>query len=344
MMDTEKRKGSQKELAYLSFTDRGQVQAEQLAKALGGEVSRCGSNGVSLHRWTAEKFSRSEGLIFVGAVGIAVRAIAPHVSSKANDPAVVVVDEGGNFAISLLSGHLGSGNDLARQAADICGATPVITTATDVNGVFAVDEWAKRQNCHVENPDRIKVVSSALLHGKAISVRCMTDIKGQPPAGVIPVTETKAADVMVDILRGEEDALYLTPRIAVVGIGCRKGTSKEQIRSAYDKLLAETGLSEKAICLVASIDLKKEEAGLLEFCKDRGLPFVTFSAEELDKIPGEFSPSRFVKKTIGVDNVCERSAVAASDGILFCRKQAGDGVTMAVALKPFEPDWRWKDE
>ena len=96
---------------------------------------------------TAAQFAQSDALVFVGAVGIAVRAIAPHCRSKATDPAVVVLDECGRFAIPLLSGHLGGANDLARRLAKACGAVPVITTATDANGVFAVDEWAKHQHC-----------------------------------------------------------------------------------------------------------------------------------------------------------------------------------------------------
>ena len=141
--------------AYLAFTARGEALARRLAEALPGSVSRCGGE-VTLKGWTAEHFAQNEALIFVGAVGIAVRAIAPHCRSKAADPAVVAVDEGGNFAVPLLSGHLGGANALARALAKACGAVPVITTATDVNGLFAVDLWAKAQNCAVLEPERIK--------------------------------------------------------------------------------------------------------------------------------------------------------------------------------------------
>ena len=120
--------------AYLAFTAKGEALAHRLAEALPGSVSRCGGD-VTLKDWTAEHFAQDEALIFVGAVGIAVRAIAPHCRSKAADPAVVVVDEGGNFAVPLLSGHLGGANALARALAKACGAVPVITTATDVNGL-----------------------------------------------------------------------------------------------------------------------------------------------------------------------------------------------------------------
>ena len=133
--------------AYLAFTEKGMALAHRLARALPGSVSRCGAGGVRLAEWTSTQFAQADALIFVGAAGIAVRAIAPHCKSKATDPAVVVLDECGRFAVPLLSGHLGGANALARALAEACGAIPVITTATDANGVFAVDEWAKAQGC-----------------------------------------------------------------------------------------------------------------------------------------------------------------------------------------------------
>ena len=123
---------------------------------------------MTLAGWTAQQFAAADALVFVGAAGIAVRAIAPHCQSKATDPAVVVLDECGRFAVPLLSGHLGGANDLACRLAAACGAVPVITTATDANGLFAVDEWAKKQNCAVWETPRIKLVSGALLAGKTV--------------------------------------------------------------------------------------------------------------------------------------------------------------------------------
>ena len=187
--------------AYLAFTAKGEALAHRLAEALPGSVSRCGGD-VTLKGWTAEHFAQDEALIFVGAVGIAVRAIAPHCRSKAADPAVVVVDEGGNFAVPLLSGHLGGANALARALAKACGAVPVITTATDVNGLFAVDLWAKAQNCAVLEPERIKRVSGALLAGQTVRYWSPWPVAGETPAGVEKADPPEAADF----------ALTLTPR------------------------------------------------------------------------------------------------------------------------------------
>ena len=149
----------------LAFTDKGLALAQRLAGLLGGEAVRCGG-AVTLAGWTADAFASADALVFVGAAGIAVRAIAPHLQSKATDPAVVAVDEAGRFAIPLASGHLGGANRLARRIAAACGGTPVITTATDVNGRFAVDEWARVQGFRLLDVGRIRTVSGKLLAGE----------------------------------------------------------------------------------------------------------------------------------------------------------------------------------
>jgi len=306
----------------ISFTDRGQALAERLAEQLDGQALRCG-RGQSLEDWTREHFQAGNALIFVGAAGIAVRAIAPYVRSKAADPAVVVVDEGGQFAIPILSGHLGGANDLARKISALCGAQAVITTATDVNGVFAIDEWARRQNCTVLNPERIKNVSGTLLAGGQVEISTRWPIAGEPPEGV---------------------ALRLVPRIVTLGVGCKRNTSLDALELAFSALLEREKIHEKAICQVCSIDMKKEEPGLLAFCEKRGLPFVTFSAAELAAVEGDFPASGFVREVTGVDNVCQRAAVLGSGGRLMGTRYAANGVTMALAEGPFAPDWRWKDE
>ena len=324
--------------AYLAFTAKGEALSYRLAEALPGSVSRCGGD-VTLKGWTAEHFAQDEALIFVGAVGIAVRAIAPHCRSKAADPAVVVVDEGGNFAVPLLSGHLGGANALARALAGICGAVPVITTATDVNGLFAVDLWAKAQNCAVLDPERIKHVSGTLLAGQTVRYWSPWPVAGETPAGVEKTDPPEAADFALT-LTPQGGALHLVPRIGVLGVGCRRGTTAQQLEEAFAAFCAASGLSPAAVCAAASIDLKKDEPGLAEFCKAHGWPITFYPADELRAVPGQFTPSAFVASVTGVDNVCERSAVKASGGTLLLPKTAGGGVTLALAVRPFAPDWR----
>ena len=359
-----------KNLFFLAFTEAGFALAKQLSAAAGGCAFRSRESG-GVQAWTAAHFSRADALVFVGAAGIAVRAIAPFVKSKAADPAVVVIDEGGQFVIPILSGHLGGANKLARRLAAVCGGTPVLTTATDVNGRFAVDEWAKRQNCAVRNPGRIQRVSSGILAGKTMTVQSRWPVRGEVPAFVRPVYDCRPSagmqgeadgqqaeeepchpDVLVDIFQTpgtDPETLRLIPRIAVLGIGCRKGTEETQIENCWRQFQEEYRIAEEAVCLVTSIDLKKEEAGLTGFCKTHDLPFATFTAEELRRADGEFSSSAFVESVTGVDNVCERSAVCgtampagqAGSGRLWIPKKKYDGVTMALAVQAYDPDWSW---
>lgn len=329
-------------LFYLAFSDKGFALAQKLAKAMGGTPSRSGQP-LCMKDWVQQHFAAGNALVFVGAVGIAVRAVAPHLKSKATDPAVVAVDECGRFAVPLVSGHLGGANDLARRIEKACGAVAVVTTATDVNGVFAVDEWAKRQNCTVLDIKKIKDVSSAVLAGKEVGVYSEFPVAGQPPKGVV-LSDEQNCDVYLGIHDVQTNALRLVPKTVVLGVGCRRGTSCEAFEQAFALLIGETKIFEQAVCRVASIDLKANEPGLVEFCRAHNWEFVTYTADQLREVQGSFSASAFVKQITGVDNVCERSAILAGGGALIHPKTAGNGITMAMALNGCQPDWRWKDE
>ena len=323
-------------LRLLSFTDRGEALARRLAEALDGIADR----GVPAAEWTARFFSEADALVFVGAAGIAVRSVAPHLRGKTTDPAVVVVDEAGQYAVPVLSGHLGGANDLARRIAAICGGIPVITTATDTAGVFAVDEWARRQNCALPEPERILPVSARILRGETVTVTSDWPVAGECPAGVL-----LAENGMVRLsLAADGAALHLIPRIGVLGVGCKRDTPRERIETVFRSFLARHRISGHCITGVCTIDRKGNEPGLLAFCRDHGWELTTFSADELSRTEGSFSSSGFVAETVGVDNVCERSAVLGSGGTLIASKYADSGVTMALATKPYAPDWRWRFE
>ena len=329
--------------AYLAFTDTGLALAKRLADALPGSVARCGQDGVSLAAWTSTQFVQSDALIFVGAAGIAVRAIAPHCKSKTTDPAVVVVDECGRFAVPILSGHLGGANDLARAIAAVCGAVPVITTATDAHGIFAVDEWAKHQNCMVLEPERIKLVSGKLLAGQPVHYWADFPVTGTAPAGLSPAEAPEKADLALTLCPTGQ-ALHLVPRIGVLGIGCKRGTSTDTLEAAFAAFCARHGFAAQAVTAAASIDLKQNEPGLLAFCQAHSWPVRFYSAAQLHSTPGQFTPSPFVQSVTGVDNVCERAAVLDAGGSLFYPKFACSGVTFALACRPFAPDWRWQND
>ena len=330
--------------SFLAFTDRGEALARDLARALGGEAMRSGKPE-TLREWTEKRFVSGGALVFVGAVGIAVRAIAPYVDKKWKDPAVVAVDECGRFAIPLLSGHLGGANRLARAIAELCGATPVVTTATDLHGLFAVDDWARTQNLRVVEPERIRTVSAKVLAGATLHLYSRFPIEGTPPAEVELLSAPPAGesspppDVFLSVHRENGEALHLAPRAVVLGVGCRRGISRESIEDAFAAFLAESGLLPQSVRAVASIDLKKDEEGLLAFCRAHGWPLETRSAQELNETPGGFTPSPFVQSVTGTDNVCERSAAAVSGGEILHRKRSLGGVTMAAALAPLHLTW-----
>lgn len=326
-------------LELIAFTRRGSDLAQRLADSLSrhGHPAACTRDDLKAEEWAKRAFSRSDGLIFVGAAGIAVRAIAPHLCHKSSDPAVVVVDERGQFVIPILSGHLGGANDLAREIAALLGATPVITTATDVNGVFAVDQWARRQGLLVCNPEGILPISSRLLAGETVGVFSTWPIGGELPRGLHLVSRAEA-QVVLDLRRPAGDALWLCPKGVRVGMGCRRGTPAAVLRSLLEDVLAQESIPQEAICALCTIDLKKDETGLQELAVELQVPLRTYSAQELAQVPGDFTPSPFVAQITGVDNVCERAALAAG-GRLLRTKTAKDGATVALALEELHLTW-----
>ncbi|MDO4870200.1 MAG: cobalt-precorrin 5A hydrolase [Bacillota bacterium] len=340
-------------LAYLAFSETGYELAWKLADALGGEAFRSGrpdetGKVLSLNEWTASHFAACDGIVFVGAAGIAVRAIAPFVRDKASDPAVIVIDELALHVIPILSGHLGGANDLAREISRITGSDCVITTATDIHGIFAVDEWARKQHCLLLEREKIVSISSRLLNGSGIAVYSPWKIRGEPPEGV-SLAAPEDADIVMDIrdagLTGK--ALHLIPGICVLGVGCRKGTPAQTLESQFADFMAEAGIMPESIRAVSTIDIKNNEPGLIEFCARHGWPLITFTSDELRNVSGDFTASEFVSSVTGVDNVCERSAVLAAGGntqehlpgSLLQKKFAGNGVTLALAAADYEPDW-----
>ena len=302
----------------------------------------------SLSAWAGEQMASHHALIFVGACGIAVRAIAPWITDKLHDSPVLVMDEQGQYVIPLLSGHVGGANELAARLAEALGAIPVITTATDLHGSFAVDLFAKRNDLWICNKEGIARVSSKVLSGEEITMSVQTghlaadeDIPtgirlcAYPPAEKVDVL---IADGTEEIFRKESAELLLQPKKYILGVGCKKNTDSAKLDSFLKKILDEQGIVIEQIAALASIDVKKEERCLLEFSEKYRIPFWTYTAQELQAVPGEFHSSEFVKVQVGVDNVCERAAMkaAGADGRICRAKQAQDGMTVAIAEKAWK--------
>lgn len=332
-------------IRIVSYSERGSETVEKIAAGLREREYECRCFAPpaychpdmlplekSAQAWAQEGFREADALVFCCAAGIAVRAIAPSVKNKAEDPAVVVVDELGKFAVPILSGHLGGANKLALEIAKDIGALPVVTTATDLNGVFAVDVFARSNHLRIENMQLAKDVSAALLAGKAVGFCSDLPCEGPLPAGLTRERTPLGICVTADRDKAPyEKTLRLLPRRFTVGVGCRSGKSAEELEAFFLRQLADCGVGPGELRCVASIDLKKDEAGLVTLCRKYALPFVTYSAEQLRAVPGDFSASEFVMKTTGVESVCERAAVLAGGGKLKKRKTAADGMTFALA-------------
>lgn len=282
-----------------------------------------------------ELFRWSDAMVFVGSCGIAVREIAPHLRDKRTDPAVICMDELGRFVIPILSGHIGGANEIAEMLAVRLNATPVITTATDIHNKFAVDAWAAKQGFIIDNIHRAKVVSAAILE-RNVPLSCDFPIITDYPNGVVP-GETGDVGICITFRKKAPflQTLRLIPPILHLGIGCRKGTSADVIHNAIQTVLEQHQIDPRAVKCVASIDLKAAETGLLEYCGRNQWPVVFYSAEELQRVKGDFSASEFVERVTGVDNVCERAALVGAE-TLVVRKTAVCGVTVAIAAERLE--------
>ena len=339
------------------FPDRETVTA--VRSSAHPEISIRETAGEFTRKW----FGEAEALFFFGAAGIAVRAIAPLAGDKFSDPAVIVIDERGSFCIPVLSGHLGGANSYASLAAEILGAVPVITTATDGRSLFSPDGFARARGMALRMREGTDGVRDALLRFSSAVLRA-DDQAGENDAsgadagkpsifadrdvlsaderkalvnarGVVFTENREQADLVVSAGWSDSDAdgaLYLVPRCLAVGIGCRKGVTAEEVAAAVEQVFRENRLFPEGCAGAASVDLKAEEQGLLDYCRQQALKAVFYTPEELQKVTGTFSASEFVREVTGTDNVCERSAaaLAGKDGRRIAGKTVCGRVTVSV--------------
>ncbi len=354
-------------LSVISFTENGSSLSLHLVRKLSGETgieitlytgsAACAKMQEGMEKtqhplyvkntgtWARKQLQEKNAILFIGACGIAVRAVAPYLTDKLKDAPVLVMDEKGQHIIPLLSGHMGGGNELARFLAKILGAEPVITTATDLNGKFAVDVFARKNKLQIANKDGIARVSAKALRGEEITMSiedghddCWQRGTGTVPPGVhiVPYPPTEAVDVLVASQKdSSEPAIWLKPKEYVLGFGCKKGKKAEEIAAFILQKLDEAGISKARIAVLSSISQKQQEPGIVSWCQKEGIPFITYTAEELRQTKGEFRSSAFVEEQVGVDNVCERAALrfCGPGGKLVLEKCAKDGMTIAIAKR-----------
>lgn len=365
---TDVREGEKRGIAICAFTDKGETLAKRLAPRLsellpaqskeafekkaaamdsdmesGDEmfsnlvtVTRIGQNEGKepLAAWTRDNWYTKRALIFIGAAGIAVRAIAPYIKKKTIDPAVIVLDEEGNYIIPVLSGHIGGAVQLSKTIAGLTGGNAVITTASDKRGAFAIDTWAHNRGLVIINPEKIVDVTSSILEGRQVRLSSAIPLSGDLPAELDPGYAVRNADIVLSpYVTNSGNVLLLSPYISV-GIGMKRGVTKRQIVLAMEDFCKEYGFLRGAIRNLFTIDLKKDEEGLNEFCREEGFGLVFYSADMLSRVPGEFTSSEFVKEVTGVDNVCERAAILGEGpgGTLAAKKTSYGGITLAAAI------------
>ena len=290
-------------IAILALTEKSFELAEKISATIGGKIFVKGRDFEQMKIFVEEIFTKFDALIFICAAGIAVRMIAPHLKSKLTDPAVIVIDERGRNVISLLSGHVGGANDLTLKISEKICANPVITTATDVEEKFSADNFASRLGILPEPKDAIKAINSAILRGEDIYLT----------AGNV--------------------RLNLTPKNLICGIGCRRNVSEEKISRAVHDACQIINQPVERIKFFATIDIKRDEQGLIDFAKNLGREIKFFTAAELSKkiLEYKLDESDFVKKNIGVGNVCEAAALCSVARAKFALpKTKFDEVTIAL--------------
>jgi cobalamin biosynthesis protein CbiG len=279
------------------------------------------------------------------AAGIAVRAVAPLLRDKLRDPAVVVLDQAGRFAVPILSGHVGGANDLAREVGRLLGATPVLTTATDVAGTPAIEVWAREKGLRWDDRGGVAAVNAAWANGDPVGAYADPPFAGllddlRPHLALATADEAEAGafggvlfGVTPRCLPQVGAALWLRPPCLCAGVGCRKGADPGTVEEGVRAALAEAHLSPLAVAEVVSVDDKAAEPALLELARSLGVPFRTFPAAALRRIPVP-TPSRRVAEAVGTESVSEAAALlAASGGSLLLPKVKGKTWTLSVAQR-----------
>lgn len=346
-------------IAVVAITRGGAQLGQRLCKSMAGlqffvssryagrAGSRCNRFEPSeLKSLIASLWKKYDGFVLIMATGIVVRVIAPLLESKEVDPAVVVMDDAGRFAVSLLSGHLGGANELAERCAFASGARAVITTATDANDLPSFDLLAREQGWVIDDISRVKTLNTLLLDNEAIAV---VDPTGQSRSwlhgrGKVSFfnTFTEAVDSTAHGFMfvtnrhlpqqtTPEQLLILRPRNLVLGIGCNRGTPVDEIEAFVTLHLKRLFLSPKSVSCIATVAAKRNEAGLVEFAERLGVPLHCFEIDELNQVVFPSPPSEHALAAIGVAGVAEPAAILASGGgSLLLKKVKSANVTLAV--------------
>ena len=343
--------------AYFYLTDEGGKLAHKLAAAHPGDIY----NKENFKENLRTGFGRYDSLVCIMATGIVVRILAPLIVHKTSDPAVVVLDQKGKYAISLLSGHLGGANDLAREMAVISGGEAVITTATDVAGELSFDTFAKKHDMAIENIGQLKHISGALLSGKKVNVftdknaaEIYPELAKEQKRGMIAILplseffktytiESNIPAVVIDerlfvsnsTVPQEAPVLYLRPRTICAGIGCKRNMEQKPIEEALLQTLKEEGIHPLSLKCIATIPLKSDEPGIIGTAANLNVPLQIIPTEEIENLDISqlgIQTSEFVASQTGVLSVSTAcSYLASSKGTILRDKAKYKGITIALS-------------
>lgn len=333
-------------VAIISVSDKGQKLAFELKEKLDidSTIIKTDLYHKDVKRHFPILFYEYDAIIAIMASGILIRSIAPLIESKVTDPAVLNIDDNGNFVISALSGHLGGANRLTQKVAALIDATPVITTSTDVNNKLGIDVIAKDLYLSIDNTKEILFFNKAILDGKQLSISVNPDknfsylfdylnnVTLEIDLSINYSSQIKKDEIHVQI---DEHKLVLKERKIVVGIGCRRGKECKKIHDGFKRSINELGIDKSRVNMLTSAEIKKDEAGILELSHELDIP-VNFV--ELDKLKlfesSDVQKSEFVYSKFGIYGVCEPSALitAGFDSKLIYKKTSYDGVTIAIAV------------
>jgi cobalt-precorrin 5A hydrolase / cobalt-factor III methyltransferase / precorrin-3B C17-methyltransferase len=319
-------------IALIAATANGRRNAAHLADSWPNARLYRGKPKEALY----DAWNECDGIVLFLATGAAVRLVTPLLESKCADPGVVTVDDAARFAVALCGGHGGGANALAGRVAKALGAAPVVTTASDALGVSALDTLGEGLGFRLEDGSDLAAVGAALVSGERVNLvadrRC--------PLGPLPENVVRAVVSEAPLILISDRITDATPRPAVVyrppsivaGVGCSRGASADEILSLLHSSLEEAGLSNGSLAALATIDVKRDEVGLLEVAERLGVP-VRFHAAEALSAAEPPNPSEVVRDAVGTPSVAE-AAVLVSGADLVAEKRKSGMATVAVGRLP----------
>ena len=333
-------------IAIISVSDKGRTLALKLKDKLDDDstVIRCDLYHKNVKNYFPVLFYEYDAIIAIMASGILIRSIAPLVESKVTDPAVLNIDDNGNFVISTLSGHLGGANELAHKISGLIDATPVITTSTDVNKKLGIDVLAKDLYLTIDNTEEILYFNKAILEGHELSFTInpnknfdylfeyLNNNTLEIDLSIYYSSKISVDEVHVEV---DEHNIILKEKKIVVGIGCRRGKECEKIYDGLKKSLDDLNILPSRVNMLTSAEIKKDEKGILELSDKLEIPVEFVKIDKLKLFESrDVTKSDFVYSKFGIYGVCEPSALimAGFDSKLIYKKTSYDGVTISIAV------------